>query len=66
MNLEDPESETVDFILTGPSGVSDTDAIAKVNALVNIAEERRDCIVFVSPRRANVVGIASTLKQLTT
>ena len=40
--LEDPESQTIDFILTGPSGVSDTDAIAKVNALVNIAEERRE------------------------
>ena len=61
----DPESETVDFILTGPSGVSDTDAIAKVNALVNIAEERRDCIVFVSPRRANVVGIASSTQATT-
>jgi len=56
---EDPESQIIDFILTGPSGASDADAIAKVTSLVNIAEERRDCIVFVSPRRANVVGITN-------
>ena len=56
---EDPESQIIDFILTGPSGASDADAIAKITSLVNIAEERRDCIVFVSPRRANVVGITN-------
>ncbi|WLW37203.1 tail sheath monomer [Synechococcus phage S-RS29] len=57
--VEDPESQTVDFILTGPSGVDDASAIAKVTSLVNIVEERRDCMVFVSPRRANVIGVAN-------
>jgi len=56
---EDPESQVIDFILTGPSGASDSDAIAKITSLVNIAEERRDCLVFVSPRRANVVGVTN-------
>ena len=57
--LEDPESQTIDFILTGPSGASDAEAIAKVTALQNIVEERRDCMMFVSPRRANVIGVSN-------
>ena len=57
--VEDPESQTVDFILTGPSGVDDASAIAKITSLVNIAEERRDCMLFASPRRANVIGISN-------
>ena len=58
--VEDPESQTIDFLLTGPSGNDDSAAIAKITGLVNIAEERRDCMVFVSPRRANVVGQTNT------
>jgi len=56
---EDPESQVVDFILTGPSGSDDAAAIAKITSLVNIAEERRDCMLFVSPRRGNIVGVSS-------
>ena len=58
--LEDPESQRIDFILAGPSGSDDATAIAKVTSLVNIVEERRDCMVFVSPRRANVIGVSNT------
>ena len=57
---EDPESQQIDFILTGPSGADDAAAIAKITSLVNIVEERRDCMLFVSPRRANVVGVSSS------
>ena len=57
---EDPESQTIDYILAGPSGADDASAIAKVTSLVNIAEERRDCIVFVSPRRGNVIGVSNS------
>ena len=57
---QDPESQDVDFIIAGPSGADDAAAIAKITALVNIAEERRDCMVFVSPRRGNVIGISSS------
>ena len=62
---EDPESQTVDFILAGPSGGDDSSALAKVTSLVNIVEERRDCMVFVSPRRANVVGVANSTTATT-
>jgi len=58
--VEDPESQRVDFILAGPSGADDAAAIAKVTSLVNIAEERRDCMVFVSPRRGNIIGISNS------
>ena len=58
--LQDPESQQIDFILAGPSGADDAAAIAKVASLVNIVEERRDCLVFVSPRRANVIGVSNT------
>ena len=58
--VEDPESQTIDYILTGPSGSDDAEAIARVTTLVNIAEERRDCLVFVSPRRGNVIGQSNT------
>ena len=61
----DPESQTIDYILAGPSGASDAAALAKITSLVNIAEERRDCIVFVSPRRGNVIGISNTETQTT-
>ncbi len=60
---EDPESQTIDYILTGPSGADDAAALAKVTSLVNIAEERRDCMVFVSPRRGNLIGVANATTQ---
>ena len=57
--LEDPESQTIDFILTGPSGSTDAEALAKITSLVNIVEERRDCMLFVSPRRGNIIGLSN-------
>ena len=57
--LEDPESQTIDYILAGPSGSTDAEALAKITSLTNIVEERRDCMLFVSPRRGNVLGISN-------
>ena len=57
--LEDPESQTIDYILAGPSGSTDAEALAKITSLTNIVEERRDCLLFVSPRRGNVIGISN-------
>jgi len=58
--VADPESQTVDYILAGPSGADDTAAVAKITSLSNIVEERRDCLLFVSPRRGNVVGVSNS------
>ena len=52
----DAEAQIIDFILTGPSGADDSSAVAKITNLVTIAESRRDCMVFASPRRGNVIG----------
>ena len=61
--LEDPESQTIDFILTGPSGVDDAAALAKITALAAIVDERRDCMLFVSPKRTDLVGVSSAATQ---
>ena len=61
--LEDPESQTIDFILTGPSGADDAAALAKITALAAIVDERRDCMLFVSPRRGNLIGVSSAATQ---
>ena len=34
--------------------------IYNITSITNIVEERRDCIAFVSPRRANVIGVSNT------
>ena len=52
----DSEAQIIDFILTGPSGADDASAVAKISNLITIAESRRDCLVFASPRRGNIVG----------
>ena len=54
--IADPESETVDFILSGPAGDTDNDALAKATTIINILEERRDCMAFFSPKRTDVIG----------
>ena len=63
--VDDPESQVIDFILAGPSGATDSAAVSKIASLVTIVEERRDCILFVSPRRANVIGVSSAAVQTT-
>ncbi|AFD02718.1 tail sheath [Synechococcus phage S-MbCM6] len=57
--IEDPESQTIDFILSGPAGADDADALAKATTIINILEERRDCLAFFSPKRSDVIGITN-------
>jgi hypothetical protein len=51
--FSDTETLEIDYILTGPS------SLAKANALINIANSRRDCIAFVSPAKSDVIGSAA-------
>ena len=46
----DVETLTVDYILAGPT------TLAKANSLINLSNLRKDCITFVSPKRADVLG----------
>lgn len=58
--ISDTESQTVDYILSGPSGSDESSAIAKAALLINIVEQRRDCLCFLSPKRSDVVGVSNT------
>jgi len=58
--VSDPESQTIDFILSGPAGADDAAAIAKATTLINLVEERRDCLVFCSPKRSDIIGLSDT------
>lgn len=46
----DVETLNIDYILAGPS------TAAKANSLINLANIRKDCIAFISPRRSDVIG----------
>ena len=58
--IGDPESQTIDFILSGPAGADDSAAVAKATLIINILEERRDCMGFFSPKRSDVIGLTDT------
>ena len=49
----------LDYILQGPAGATLSDATAIGNFLINICEERRDCMTFLSPLRSYVIGLNS-------
>jgi hypothetical protein len=49
----------LDYILQGPAGTNLNDATSLGNFLINITEERRDCMCFLSPMRQDVVGVDS-------
>ena len=57
--ISDPESQTIDFILSGPAGGDDAAAIAKVSVITSILESRKDCLGFFSPKRSDVIGITN-------
>ena len=58
--VADPESQTIDFILSGPAGATNEEALAKATTLMNLIAERRDCMAFFSPKRSDVIGISNT------
>jgi len=55
--VADREAVTVDFILTGPTGSTDTEGLSKVNTVKQVVDQRKDCIAFISPRRGHVIGV---------
>jgi hypothetical protein len=62
--FENPAEFTIDFIIQGPSGgTSIYESQAKANALIQIAEERKDCIACISPHRDDVVNQPNSTTQ---
>jgi hypothetical protein len=45
----DTETTEIDFVLMGGDGANEEDTIAKAQAVVTIANTRKDCIAFISP-----------------
>jgi len=61
LNLfSDPETQDIDFIIPGAMGASQTEGLARVAAIVNLIESRKDCMAFFSPLRELVVGLTDT------
>lgn len=53
-----------DYILCGPSGgATIQESIAKANTLISIAENRKDCIVTVSPHKSGIVNVTPSETQ---
>lgn len=46
----------IDYLIMGPGLSSRDETVGKANKLVNIAENRKDCIAVISPRRADVLS----------
>lgn len=58
--FEDPEAEDLDFIIPGGMGATEIEGLARVNAIVNILNVRKDCMSFFSPLRDHVIGVPDT------
>jgi hypothetical protein len=60
------DSETVDvnLVMAGPAPAG-TDGITHATNLIDLAEARKDIVAFISPRRADVVGVTSGATQTT-
>ena len=62
--IRNPAEYDINFILGGPSGGTNfLDAQAKANSLIALAEERKDCIVTISPFRGSVINVPSSATQ---
>ena len=64
--LSNPAEYQVNFLINGPSGgASIYESQAKANALIGIAEARKDCIAIISPHKSGIVNITNSDTQTT-
>lgn len=64
--FSNPAEYSVDYIISGPYGGLDDkifEAQAKANALINIAENRKDCIAVISAPKTGVTSITNSTTQ---
>ena len=60
----DVENVEINFLIGGPSQTSaDATGDTKATKLIDIAEQRKDCIAFISPARADVVAVTDPIQQ---
>jgi len=62
--FNDTENVDISLLLCGPSQTgADATGDTKATAVMDIATSRKDCVAFISPARADVVGIANAITQ---
>ena len=63
--MSDSETVDVNLVLAGQSPADDTNAKTHAVNMIDFVEGRKDCVVFISPQRSDVVGIPSSVTQTT-
>ena len=62
--FNDAENVDLSLLICGPSQTSaDATGDTKATAVMDIATNRKDCVAFISPARADVVGVANAITQ---
>jgi len=62
--FNDKENVDLSLLLCGPSQTgADATGDTKATAVMDIANDRKDCVAFISPARADVVGVANAITQ---
>ena len=60
--FQDAESVDINFIIAGPSQTnSDATGDTKAEKIIDIAEQRKDVVAFISPARADVVNVSDPI-----
>ena len=62
--FRDVDTVDVNLVLAGKSPDS-TDGVTHATNIIDLCEFRKDCVGFISPRRADVVGVTSGATQTT-
>ena len=60
----DPDTIDINLVMAGtcPAG---TDGVTHATMIIDLCEARKDCVGFISPRRADVVSVTSAITQTT-
>ena len=62
--FDDAENIDLSLLLCGPSQTNaDATGDTKATAVMDIATSRKDCVAFISPARADVVGVTNAITQ---
>jgi hypothetical protein len=61
--FQNPAEYEINYLINGPSSASLYESQAKANALIAIAEGRKDCVAVISPYRGGVVNVTNTETQ---
>ena len=54
------DATDLDFILMGGSGAAESDTLAKAGTALSIANERKDCVAFISSHKGNQLDTSDT------